>query len=74
MKLADTVISGLLRYWPITNSQKEVLFLAELEEVLEATQPAEFQRCMIPLFRQIGKCISSSNFQVNTICLIPGML
>ncbi|KAF2292294.1 hypothetical protein GH714_018672 [Hevea brasiliensis] len=63
-KLADTVIRGLLKYWPITNSSKEVMFLGELEEVLEATQPAEFQRCMIPLFRQIGRCLNSSHFQV----------
>lgn len=63
-KLADTVIRGLLKYWPITNSSKEVMFLSELEEVLEATQPAEFQRCMVPLFRQIGRCLSSSHFQV----------
>ncbi|KAJ0053604.1 hypothetical protein Pint_02905 [Pistacia integerrima] len=63
-KLADTVIRGLLKYWPITNSTKEVMFLGELEEVLEATQPAEFQRCMVPLFRQIGRCLSSSHFQV----------
>lgn len=63
-KLADTVIRGLLKYWPVTNSSKEVMFLGELEEVLEATQPAEFQRCMVPLFRQIGRCLSSSHFQV----------
>ncbi|KAE8694392.1 Serine/threonine protein phosphatase 2A 59 kDa regulatory subunit B' zeta isoform [Hibiscus syriacus] len=63
-KLADTVIRGLLKYWPITNSSKEVVFLGELEEVLEATQPAEFQRSMVPLFRQIGRCLSSSHFQV----------
>ncbi|AQK78417.1 serine/threonine protein phosphatase 2A 57 kDa regulatory subunit B' theta isoform [Zea mays] len=63
-KLADTVIRGLLKYWPITNSSKEVMFLGELEEVLEATQPAEFQRCMVPLFRQIARCLSSSHFQV----------
>ncbi|KAG8640580.1 hypothetical protein MANES_13G067401v8 [Manihot esculenta] len=63
-KLADTVIRGLLKYWPITNSSKEVMFLGELEEVLEATQAAEFQRCMIPLFRQIGRCLNSSHFQV----------
>ncbi|KAG0585751.1 hypothetical protein KC19_2G035500 [Ceratodon purpureus] len=63
-KLADVVIRGLLRYWPVTNSQKEVLFLGELEEVLEATQSAEFQRCMVPLFRQIGRCLNSSHFQV----------
>lgn len=63
-KLADTVIRGLLKYWPITNSSKEVMFLGELEEVLEATQPAEFQRCMVPLFRQVGRCLNSSHFQV----------
>ncbi|XP_060191622.1 serine/threonine protein phosphatase 2A 57 kDa regulatory subunit B' theta isoform-like [Lycium barbarum] len=63
-KLADTVIRGLLKYWPITNSSKEVMFLGELEEVLEATQSPEFQRCMVPLFRQISRCLSSSHFQV----------
>ncbi|GKC76510.1 serine/threonine protein phosphatase 2A 57 kDa regulatory subunit B' theta isoform-like protein, partial [Tanacetum coccineum] len=63
-KLADTVIRGLLKYWPITNSSKEVMFLSELEEVLEATQPPEFQRCMVPLFRQISHCLSSPHFQV----------
>ncbi|XP_057484812.1 serine/threonine protein phosphatase 2A 57 kDa regulatory subunit B' theta isoform-like isoform X1 [Actinidia eriantha] len=63
-KLADTVIRGLLKYWPVTNSSKEVMFLGELEEVLEATQPPEFQRCMVPLFRQIAHCLSSSHFQV----------
>ncbi|KAH9734706.1 serine/threonine protein phosphatase 2A 57 kDa regulatory subunit B' beta isoform [Citrus sinensis] len=63
-KLADTVIRGLLKYWPLTNCQKEVLFLGELEEVLEATQGAEFQRCMVPLFRQIARCLNSSHFQV----------
>ncbi|KAF5470630.1 hypothetical protein F2P56_011132 [Juglans regia] len=63
-KLADTMIRGLLKYWPITNSSKEVMFLGELEEVLEVTQGAEFQRCMVPLFCQIGRCLNSSHFQV----------
>lgn len=63
-KLADTVIRGLLKYWPVTNCQKEVLFLGELEEVLEATQAAEFQRCMVPLFKQISRCLNSFHFQV----------
>ncbi|XP_020083060.1 serine/threonine protein phosphatase 2A 57 kDa regulatory subunit B' theta isoform-like [Ananas comosus] len=63
-KLADTVIRGLLKYWPVTNSSKEVMFLGELEEILEQTQPAEFQKCMVPLFRQIAHCLNSSHFQV----------
>ena len=63
-KLADLVIRGLLKYWPVTNSQKEVLFLGELEEVLELTQAAEFQQVMPHLFGQIGRCLNSSHFQV----------
>ncbi|KZV31806.1 serine/threonine protein phosphatase 2A 57 kDa regulatory subunit B' beta isoform-like [Dorcoceras hygrometricum] len=63
-RLANTVITGLLKYWPVTNCGKEVLFLGELEEILEVTQPAEFQRCMVPLFKQIGRSLCSSHFQV----------
>ncbi|KAG5604949.1 hypothetical protein H5410_026441 [Solanum commersonii] len=63
-KLADTVIRGLLKYWPVTNSSKEVMFLGELEEILEATQPPDFQRCMAPLFRRITQCLTSFHFQV----------
>jgi serine/threonine-protein phosphatase 2A regulatory subunit B' len=72
-KLADTVIKGLLKYWPVTNCQKEVLFLVELEEVLEATKPAEFQRCMVPLFKQIGHCLNSSHFQVLSSLLVSDL-
>ncbi|KAJ4895855.1 Serine/threonine protein phosphatase 2A 57 kDa regulatory subunit B' epsilon isoform [Raphanus sativus] len=63
-KLADTVIRGLLKYWPLTNCNKEVLYLGELEEVLDVTEPSEFQHCVVPLFTQIGKCLNSSHFQV----------
>ncbi|KAJ6351503.1 hypothetical protein OIU78_007427 [Salix suchowensis] len=73
-KLTDTVIRGLLKYWPITSSSKEVMFLSELEEVLEATQPAEFQRCMAPLFRQVAHCLSSSHFQVINHRISPVLL
>ncbi|KAF6140276.1 hypothetical protein GIB67_000324 [Kingdonia uniflora] len=69
-KLADTVIRGLLKYWPVTNCQKEVLILGELEEVLESTQPPEFQRCMVPLFKQIARCLNSSHFQVRDLPLL----
>ncbi|MED6168235.1 hypothetical protein PIB30_010016 [Stylosanthes scabra] len=34
------------------------------KEVLEATQPPEFQRIMVPLFYQIARCLGSSHFQV----------
>ncbi|XP_051114088.1 serine/threonine protein phosphatase 2A 57 kDa regulatory subunit B' alpha isoform-like isoform X2 [Andrographis paniculata] len=63
-RLAETVIMGLLKQWPVTNSQKEVLFLGELEEVLEGTQDVEFRACAVPLFRRIARCLDSHHFQV----------
>ncbi|XP_051121636.1 serine/threonine protein phosphatase 2A 57 kDa regulatory subunit B' beta isoform-like [Andrographis paniculata] len=63
-RLADIVIKGVLKYWPLSNCGKEVLFLGEIEEILEATQSPEFQRCMVPLFRQVARCINSPHFQV----------
>jgi hypothetical protein len=62
--LADPVLRQLLKFWPLTNSQKEVLFLGELEEILELTQPREFQGVLGPLFRQLARCLTSAHFQV----------
>ncbi|KAF5456667.1 hypothetical protein F2P56_026118 [Juglans regia] len=63
-KLTSMVLRGLLKYWPVSNSQKEVMFLGEIEEILEAINMVEFQRVMVPLFWRIGCCISSFHFQV----------
>ncbi|KAK8604808.1 hypothetical protein V6N13_082279 [Hibiscus sabdariffa] len=62
-KLCSTVVGGLLKYWPITNSQKELMFLGELEEILEAINMVEFQKVTVPLFWRIGYCINSFHFQ-----------
>jgi serine/threonine-protein phosphatase 2A regulatory subunit B' len=62
--LSHEVIKGLLRYWPKVNSTKEILFLNEIEEILDIVGPQEFSRVQIPLFYQIAKCISSLHFQV----------
>ena len=68
------MISGLLKYWPKTHSPKEVMFLNELEEILDVIEPAEFQKVMIPLFKQLARCVSSPHFQVlivSTLFLPP---
>jgi serine/threonine-protein phosphatase 2A regulatory subunit B' len=62
--LSVHVIAGLTRYWPQTNSAKEVLFLNELEELLELTQPEEFRQVLPFLFRRLSKEIRSPHFQV----------
>jgi len=62
--LTEQVIKGLLRFWPKVHSPKEVMFLNELEEILDVIEPAEFTKVMLPLFRQLAKCVSSPHFQV----------
>lgn len=62
--LAEEVMMGLLKYWPKVNSPKEVMFLNEVEEVLDVTGPVEFQKIQIPLFHQLARCINSQHFQV----------
>ncbi|XP_043196885.1 serine/threonine-protein phosphatase 2A 56 kDa regulatory subunit gamma isoform-like isoform X2 [Amphibalanus amphitrite] len=62
--LTEPVILALLKYWPKTHSPKEVMFLNELEEILDVMEPAEFQKVITPLFRQLARCISSPHFQV----------
>jgi serine/threonine-protein phosphatase 2A regulatory subunit B' len=42
--LAEGVLLGLLKFWPKVNSPKEVMFLNEVEEVLDVTDPVEFQK------------------------------
>nr|CAG4641587.1 EOG090X03TX [Eurycercus lamellatus] len=42
----------------------KVMFLNELEEILDVMEPAEFSKVMMPLFRQLSRCVSSPHFQV----------
>lgn len=62
--LSVPLIKGLIKFWPTTNSQKELLFLQEVEELLELTQPEEFHQLTPVLFRQLSKSIGSPHFQV----------
>uniref|UniRef100_A0A182IJW4 Serine/threonine protein phosphatase 2A regulatory subunit n=1 Tax=Anopheles atroparvus TaxID=41427 RepID=A0A182IJW4_ANOAO len=62
--LTEPVVRGLLKFWPKTCSQKEVMFLGEIEEILDVIEPPQFVKIQEPLFRQIAKCVSSPHFQV----------
>lgn len=64
MTLTEPVIRGLLKFWPKTCSQKEVMFLGEIEEILDVIEPTQFRKVQDPLFKQISKSVSSSHFQV----------
>lgn len=63
--LTEEVLLGLLRYWPKVNSPKEVMFLNEVEEILDVIEATEFHKIVTPLFTQLARCINSQHFQVS---------
>jgi len=40
------------------------MFLNELEEMMDIMEPVEFQKIMVPLFKQLARCVGSTHFQV----------
>ncbi|CAG7860159.1 unnamed protein product [Brassica rapa] len=64
-KLGSVVVNGLLKFWPVTNSQKEVMFIGEVEEVVEGMSVVEFRKVMVPLFLRVACCVNSCHFQVS---------
>lgn len=63
--LASSVIRGVMKYWPQTCSSKEVMFINEIEEILDIMEPPQFLVVQKELFQQLSKCISSPHFQVS---------
>ncbi|CCI44264.1 unnamed protein product [Albugo candida] len=64
-KTAQLIISGLLKYWPVTASTKEILFLNEVEEIFELIQMEQFAAVLRPLFLRLAQAICSNHFQVS---------
>ncbi|KAJ2214948.1 serine/threonine-protein phosphatase 2A 56 kDa regulatory subunit delta isoform [Coemansia sp. RSA 487] len=62
--LGDSIIKALLRYWPKVNSPKELMFVNEIEGILDSIDPAQFTLICQLLFQQLVKCIVSPHFQV----------
>ncbi|CAF5112008.1 unnamed protein product, partial [Rotaria sp. Silwood1] len=62
--LAEVIIKGLLKFWPKTCSTKEILFINEIEEILDVIDSKTFRSISIPLFKQIARSATSSHFQV----------
>ncbi|KAK3006548.1 hypothetical protein RJ639_017703 [Escallonia herrerae] len=62
--LGGIAIRGILKYWPVTNCQKEVLLIGEMEELVENIDPEQYRKLALPICSQITKCLNSWNSQV----------
>jgi len=69
-KMGPVVIGGLLKYWPVMCSPKEVLFIDELQDAIGEMMNAndfemdELSALVAPTFQRISKCIESLNYTV----------
>lgn len=66
-KDADTlipIVQGLVKYWPWSNAAKQVLFLNELEEILEMCRAEQLVQIQDDLYTLLGNCLASPHFQV----------
>ncbi|MQM16397.1 hypothetical protein Taro_049354 [Colocasia esculenta] len=63
-ELGGTVVKGILRCWPSTNCQKEVLLIGELEALAESMGENQFAKLALPLCSQIARSSTSCNSQV----------
>lgn len=62
--LSEDFVTKFLKRWPRTVSSKEVMFLGELEEIIDVMQPSQFIKVQRAIFRQLAKCVKSEHFQV----------
>ncbi|GIX65864.1 protein phosphatase 2a regulatory b subunit (b56 family) protein [Babesia caballi] len=62
--LATPILQAILKFWPTTSAQTELLFLSELEEVLSLTEVTELREVVRAVSIRMAQCISSAHFQV----------
>lgn len=66
-KDADTatpILNGFFKFWPWSCSGKQVLFLNELEEILELLGADQLAQISRTLFTNLARCLDSDHFQV----------
>uniref|UniRef100_A0AAQ4P288 Serine/threonine protein phosphatase 2A regulatory subunit n=1 Tax=Gasterosteus aculeatus aculeatus TaxID=481459 RepID=A0AAQ4P288_GASAC len=49
---------------PTQSTKPGVMFLGEIEEILDVIEPTQFKKIQEPLFKQISKCVANPHFQV----------
>jgi serine/threonine-protein phosphatase 2A regulatory subunit B' len=63
--LASKIITAIINLWPQISSKKELMFLNELEEVLDRVQARHLGDAQPLLFAKLAACISSPHFQIS---------
>jgi len=62
--LTEMVFKALIRYWPVANTRKQLLFLTEIEDLLQVVEPEQFVVIQEMLFKKLTEAIVSPAFQI----------
>lgn len=62
--LTELVFKALIRYWPVANTRKQLLFLTEIEDLLQVVEPEQFVVIQEMLFKKLTEAIVSPAFQI----------
>ena len=66
--MCEPIVRGLIKYWPWTSTNKVVLFIHELEEILELAHPGVLETlgktCLKLIMETMSRCISCPHFQI----------
>jgi len=68
-KDADTatpILNGFFKCWPWSSSGKQVMFLNELEEILELLGADQLAQVSDMLFTNLARCLDSEHFQASS--------
>lgn len=58
------IINGLIKNWPWASSGKQIVFLNELEDIMDSAGPEAVLPAVHPLMKCLSKCVGSTHFQV----------
>ena len=63
-RFAVPIIGGVLKYYPFGNTGKELLFLDELQELVEVLNPQTLAEVEVPIYQRLAQCIEGEHFQI----------
>ncbi|TDG40101.1 hypothetical protein AWZ03_013478 [Drosophila navojoa] len=63
-KYIEIIVHGLIKFWPKTSTQKEILFLGEIDSYANGIAPEQFLAIQKPLLAQLATCVSSPHTEV----------
>ena len=56
-RFAVPIINGVLKFYPFGNTAKELLFLEELQELVEVLAPQTLAEVEVPIYQRLAQCI-----------------